>query len=372
MKYFLLIIVITSVLITKSQTCTALYSYGANFTNVHFFNQSIASNAHYYWNFGDGTSSNIKNPIHEYAENGIYLATLYVNDSVSNCSNYYDQWLTVTKNSTDPCSPFISDSIYSQNGYYYLKILDFSNCSGYNVNYDVFSGSGPQFGTIKLTLYPANYLVSAYYYLNSVLKRSTYKTTSNNYDRSKNYQGCSANFEFSVIEENAFGQRFLLKAMNKNALKYEWLITGFGDPIYRYTDTTSIFYGGNPNVPYLNIANLVALKTIGQSGCMDSLVQPLVVRKQSSTYVGVNKIKNEVLDINVFPNPVKNKLSLLFEPNKLRIDELTITNTLGQIVFTLNEPKSEQEIDVSFLESGLYFVKVQNREAQKTIKILKE
>ena len=55
--------------------------------------------------------------------------------------------------------------------------------------------------------------------------------------------------------------------------------------------------------------------------------------------------------------------------------KLTITNTLGQVVFTTRELQAKQEIDVSFLDSGVYFVtlrQAQGMRKQKTIKVIKE
>ncbi|MBX7182781.1 MAG: hypothetical protein K1X82_11775, partial [Bacteroidia bacterium] len=43
--------------IALGQNCESLFTYTTNFEEVSFYNQSSISNAHYFWNFGDGTSS---------------------------------------------------------------------------------------------------------------------------------------------------------------------------------------------------------------------------------------------------------------------------------------------------------------------------
>ena len=377
MKHTLLSVFIVSTIVVKSQTCTALYSYGANFTNVHFFNQSTANNAHYYWNFGDGTGSNLKDPIHEYTENGTYLVTLYVYDTVSNCSHYFDQWLNITKYSIDVCNPVIGDSIYTamlgSDLAYYLKVIDYSgNCAIYDPLYKVGFVSGGD--NVKLLgYYTGNFITSAYYFDSSnALRRAAVKTSPNNYDRSKNYNSCSANFEMLQVSEDNYGQRILFKAMNKNATRYDWIIPGFGDPIRSSNDTISVYYFGNPNNAFPNLPLNLVLAVKEQNGCKDSLMQFVTIKTKAATYVGINKISNETLNVGVYPNPAKNKLNLEFEPSKIRLDKLTISNTLGQMVFTLNEPQAKQEIDLSFLERGIYFLKVQNKEGQRVIKIIKE
>jgi hypothetical protein len=77
-------------------------------------------------------------------------------------------------------------------------------------------------------------------------------------------------------------------------------------------------------------------------------------------------------EIRLYPNPFKNTFTIEFIDEVSANSKLTITNTLGQIVFTTIGLQAKQEIDVSFLSSGVYFVKVQNKEGLKVIKIIKE
>ncbi len=209
MKILLLNFCICIILFQSSaQNCMSLFSYGANFETVNFYNQSFVSNAHYWWNFGDGTGSNYQNPVHAYPESGKYLVTLFAKDTVSNCSDYYEVWMDVTMYSIAPCSPSITDSVFNSGGIDYLKIIDLSsNYSGYAPGYD----GGP-----ASNYYPASnwvYLDTAWgharflsrvEYYDTIgglqLKRSAYKTTMYNYSSDNNYSDCSANFEYTVIE----------------------------------------------------------------------------------------------------------------------------------------------------------------------------
>lgn len=72
---------------TVSGQCSGLFSFAANFETVNFFNQSTVSNAHYFWNFDDGTGSNLKDPIHKFPETGNFFVTLFAKDTLSNCSS---------------------------------------------------------------------------------------------------------------------------------------------------------------------------------------------------------------------------------------------------------------------------------------------
>jgi hypothetical protein len=80
----------------------------------------------------------------------------------------------------------------------------------------------------------------------------------------------------------------------------------------------------------------------------------------------------EDFDFKFYPNPVKDKLTIQFMPNKLNFNFLRIDNSLGQTVYILDTITSKQEIDLSFLASGVYYLKIQGNSEQKVFKIIKE
>jgi len=91
--------------------------------------------------------------------------------------------------------------------------------------------------------------------------------------------------------------------------------------------------------------------------------------------VGINEL-NLNASIKLFPNPVKDKLSLQFE-STLKIDVISISNALGQMIYSMNDPQSKQEIDLGFLQSGIYFLTLrqaqgENKTGQKVFKVVKE
>lgn len=75
--------------------------------------------------------------------------------------------------------------------------------------------------------------------------------------------------------------------------------------------------------------------------------------KECDTTVFVQVIKPEK-DIIIFPNPCNNRLNLRIP--KLEVYELTIYNNHYQVVYKTKH--LNEEIDVSNLETGLYFLKV--------------
>ena len=86
--------------------------------------------------------------------------------------------------------------------------------------------------------------------------------------------------------------------------------------------------------------------------------------------VGINEITFNA-SLNFFPNPIKDKLFLHFE-STLKIDKISISNALGQIVHAVNNPQNNQEMDLGFLPGGVYYLKTENKMGQKVFKVLKE
>jgi PKD repeat protein len=70
-----------------------------HFTSVYTANVGAVTFA---WNFGDGTTSTVQNPNHQYTTNGTYTATLIVNDSL--CTSSYNTTVNVTNVTPAPCN----------------------------------------------------------------------------------------------------------------------------------------------------------------------------------------------------------------------------------------------------------------------------
>jgi hypothetical protein len=74
-------------------------------------------------------------------------------------------------------------------------------------------------------------------------------------------------------------------------------------------------------------------------------------------------------DIRFFPNPTRNKITFEYK-DELQLQTINIKNILGQQVLQFIEPK--KEIDVSFLSTGIYYLRVETNKGSKTFKLQKE
>jgi hypothetical protein len=88
--------------------------------------------------------------------------------------------------------------------------------------------------------------------------------------------------------------------------------------------------------------------------------------------VGLNNFELLREDIIVYPNPTSNKLSFTYNKNLNAAFNLSLTNLLGQVLYTRNDFKLEDEIDISFLPKGVYYLKLECENCGKLLKVLKE
>jgi hypothetical protein len=144
----------------------------------------------------------------------------------------------------------------------------------------------------------------------------------------------------------------------------------------------------NNNVAYYDGTNLRLLDTVD----VNNYIQTMVVYNNEfyigggftkigndsifriAKYTGILPVgkpyENEkIKEIEIFPNPTCNKITIKYLPKKCSIE---IRNSLGQLQFQLNEFNT-QEINVEALTEGLYFISVysQNGVLVKTSKFIK-
>jgi Secretion system C-terminal sorting domain len=90
-----------------------------------------------------------------------------------------------------------------------------------------------------------------------------------------------------------------------------------------------------------------------------------------SAFIGtsINFLSQKDFDISIYPNPAYSIINIVDNNNQLQNAIITITNILGEIV--LLKPFSNQ-INITSLASGMYYITMQNGSNKKTIKITKQ
>lgn len=346
---------------TVSAQSLCHYSFSANFNTLSFVNQSTLGNAHYFWNFGDGTGSNLQHPAHRFPASGTYLVTLFAKDTTGSAADYYEEWIDVTEYSTDSCRPSITDSILHDGSRDCLKITDNSpGCAGIRSNID----AGPAFNASAYNCIwldggweRARFLSRVQYYdaAHQYLPLEAYRTSPYRYTSSKNYGDCSANFEIAVASEDSFGQRILFSAMNKKAAYYQWEIVGFGNAIYSANDTISHRYSFDPSITWL-----VGLTTVDSSGCRDRLYQTILSKKEVRTTENFPAVLGPAPQP-LYPNPFTQRAFLKI-PAGLQESVFSLYNGNGRLVRLVRDiaPGTELVIEREELPAGFYYYTLQS------------
>lgn len=89
-----------------------------------------------------------------------------------------------------------------------------------------------------------------------------------------------------------------------------------------------------------------------------------------SNLTSLDKVNSDQSIVRFYPNPSNGKLTL--EISDSQSMELKIINSLGQLVYSENEIRNNQELDLSFLSKGIYTVKTQQGLTQTVSKLLIE
>ncbi|MBS1545837.1 MAG: T9SS type A sorting domain-containing protein [Bacteroidetes bacterium] len=262
--------------------CTLNFSHSANWDTLSFTNLSSVPNAHYYWNFGDGSTSYQDSPVHVFPASGQFLVTLYGRDTLGNCHAYHEEWINVTELSSDPCQPGLVDSLLTYQDDHYIAIDEASvGCNGYWPNID--AGPAQNFSPgnwiwlgddwigalwVDRIQYSTNDSING-----SVLRKEYYHTLPFYYDRNVNYDSCSANFEFHA-EYQTDGALVSFRAMNPAGVDSFYVI-GFGNPIIFASSSGSHLY---PYVSYEPHFPWLIYHKNTQGGCSSVCTQTLMIQ----------------------------------------------------------------------------------------------
>jgi hypothetical protein len=86
--------------------------------------------------------------------------------------------------------------------------------------------------------------------------------------------------------------------------------------------------------------------------------------------LGLSVNDNQIVQINVYPNPVKNNL-IITQSVITNGGEIVIYNQLGKLVYQSNIVENFNQIDVSNWASGLYFLKINSDTISNQFKLIK-
>ncbi len=108
-----------------------------------------------------------------------------------------------------------------------------------------------------------------------------------------------------------------------------------------------------------------SIKTVADTAWSDYFTQPATIPSSVNSIAQLNAV-------NIYPNPAHDKLYIESNSNTIGEVAITIYNSIGQqMVVDVTRFITREEIDVSHLPEGVYYVKYRNGNVQKKVKFVK-
>ena len=107
----------------------------------------------------------------------------------------------------------------------------------------------------------------------------------------------------------------------------------------------------------------------------DGAVLPQKVTLTESLVAGIEELSNVGIGIEIAPNPVKDQLMITIQSEQKATVKVQLMNATGQLFYQqqlkLIEGQQWEQIDMSQLASGVYFLQTTKENAVDTQKIIK-
>ncbi len=304
---------------------------------IAFINNSYNNPTNYLWDFGDGNSSILENPVHRYSSPGAYNVKLRVQNGFGQDSLVRLVYAVVSQ-VQDP----IAASCY--------PMTEFSN---------------PDFGIVGVnvaSISNSNTVVDGY---------ENYTCT----DTAHVNEG--QNYSIQVITSNSI--RANVRAyvdFNNDGI--------FQDPseLILLSNNRLQNHVGTLTVPSGAVKNRILRMRIWADAFNVPLPTSIPCTNPEYGQVedygilirGSVSLASEIEDeISIYPNPADDRLFLTL-PEQLSQSRITVVSNVGREIFTLNsEGVSERiEIPLDQLNSGLYLLKIESKDFSKTLKFIKK
>lgn len=361
-------------------SCYASFQLSADSSNTNTFiasNYSSGNSLNYFWDFGDGTSSTLLNPIHTFGANGAYTVCLTVTSSVdSSCYNTYCDYLTIGNNTGSCVANFMMYLDSTNLGISTYSTYNYS--TGNSLNYFWNFGDG----TTSALLNPSHTFSSnGTYTVCLTVSSSLDSTCYNTYCQTLTIGGtpaggCSASFQVmqDSINTSSF---FLYLSSNNYNLIYTW---DFGDGTSSTQQYPTHTYAGSG--PYL-----ICLTVSDANGCTDTYCDSLYAGRASGglTITVVNPVVAGITDnsslinsLENYPNPFSATTTIAYSIIQDASIELCILDLLGNKIAVIESGNKSSGIyqtdwSASNISAGIYMLqlKVNNQISTKKMMITK-
>jgi PKD repeat protein len=375
--------------------CFGWFEYTINDLDVDFQGYLMNSQTgEYTWDFGDGTSGSGASVLHTYADDGIYMVTMHVVDSLMGCDVEYteDVWVGDSITFNVYGSVFLGDSLnvadvanvylmtfdtigddlinvatttINANGYYEFDGVGFEHCM-YFIQAELTDGSayfGDYVPTYHLDVlnweeawpvfpFPVEWTYDIY------LQPS---------------QGIQSGGGAIIGTVNAQESRGLLSNVEILLLHQD------GTPItYMRTDENGAFdFPEMEFGTYVVYTEIVGIETTPATVTLtedNPTAELTIMVANGEAILGIGEIASRYIDevSDIYPNPVSENSSVNIEMKESGTVSLSVINQYGQVVYaverTLPSGSSKINMNTNSLSPGLYIVNLKANDDIATVR----
>lgn len=271
--FYALLLLMVSASVSNAQ-CSAGFSYPSgsfsvgdtiSFTNSSTYNSPV----NFYWTFGDGTASYLKDPIKIYSQGGAYAVCLVISDSARNCFSSYCDSILVTGSSTT-CNAAFNFSVGKGSNDKTVSFTNNSTYSGSSATYFWTFGDG---NSSTSTVPTHSYSTYGNYQVTLEVKSGSCTDKITKWVRLTNTSSsCKADFTYSYDSSNTCTIQFTNRSSAR--LSSYW---SFGDG--------SVSTKWSPSHSYTKDGYYLVSLTVSDSSssCSDSYYDTLYVRGCNSS-----------------------------------------------------------------------------------------
>lgn len=130
----------------------------------------------------------------------------------------------------------------------------------------------------------------------------------------------------------------------------------------------SFFKEGNPNLTCIFVDNANYMQTTWGNN-----IDPASTFVETQTQCDALGLTNTLIkDIAIYPNPTNGKLFIEFPKNDFKSLQVEIMDLSGRFIMEAEIKRNQAQLNISILEKGIYFLKINGEESQALIrKIIK-
>lgn len=442
-----------NVVVGGGSNCQAAFNWTTAGTanTVSFFDNSTSSlPVNYFWDFGDGVTSTLQNPVHVYTQSGVFYACLTIADSAGNCTSTTCDTIVIqgggnptcqagftwtyngnavvfadgstsspgqiigwtwdfgdgtTSNNANPVHTYANPGLYNV----CLTIFTSDSCSSTSCNQLQASGGGPMCSADFIWSFNGNSVVFTDQSSSSTAQvvswtwdlgdgtTSTLQNPTHTYAQSGLYNvclsiftsdSCSSTICYNVQANGGSGNTcqasfisypdstgqfstIIVNTSTGNGLSYTW---DFGDGTTSNSATPTHTYSApGTYLVCLSVGNLICFSTYCDSVTVSSPQNSVMV--QSAVMSLGQSMQQSRLELDVFPNPAR-------DAAKVRVDlpqggeaTMQLIDLNGRVAVDIpanymGTGVNVVDIDLQGLSQGLYFLNLKVGEYTAVSKLI--